>query len=305
VGGSNNTKDDASDAMTSLQFVGFAKVLGFLDGNPLTASDLDRLFLRSIRAPPAKETEERAGALMDLAGPVGLVSKEWSKARSAIKTTLRMKMSGKATSTMSQYNFMGALVRLANVKYRNLPSLGSRLDAMCTERLAPHVYDELNLLGDRISKLMLLPPMTAVWEKSRVSVEKVFRFYAARDMSLESRFQTTTMNMRELNEMCEDAKGGGLHLPVRDTLLAFARVNIEDEIYQQDDSENSSTELVLDEFFELITRVYFAEWSKTGNSDVGPDGLSFALSLKEWLNGHFSPTALAMIKTAAAKPSQL
>jgi len=82
-------------------------------------------------------------------------------------------------------------------------------------------------------------------------------------------------------------------------------VNIEDEIYQQDDSENSSTELVLDEFFELITRVYFAEWSKTGNSDVGPDGLSFALSLKEWLNGHFSPTALAMIKTAAAKPSQL
>lgn len=209
------------------------QVLGFLDGNPLTASDLDRLFLRSIRAPPAKETEERAGALMDLAGPVGLVSKEWSKARSAIKTTVRMKMSGKATSTMSQYNFMGALVRLANVKYRNLPTLESRFDAMCTERLAPHVYDELNLLGDTISKLMLLPPMTAVWEKSRASVEKVFRFYAARDMSLESRFQTTTMNMRELNEMCEDAKVGGLHLPVRDTLLAFARVNIEDEIYQQ------------------------------------------------------------------------
>ena len=48
---------------------------------------------------------------------------------------------------------------------------------------------------------------------------------------------------------------------MRDIVNCFVRVNIEDDVYVQSEKSNTSTELVLDEFFEVLT------WRQIGLHD--------------------------------------
>ena len=59
-----------------------------------------------------------------------------------------------------------------------------------------------------------------------------------------------------------------LHLQVRDMLCAFVKVNIDDDLYYQEDADNTPSELVFDEFEEFVARLFLsAVWQRTKHQE--------------------------------------
>ena len=117
--------------------------------------------------------------------------------------------------------------------------------------------------------MMLLQPMIACFERKKAEVEKVFKYYASADQSLEGKRALATMNIGELAQLFDDAKLFDAKFGVRDIVNCFVRVNIEDDVYVQSEKSNTSTELVLDEFFEVLARCYHIQTSKESKKKGG------------------------------------
>ena len=236
------------------------------------------------------DQEERSGD----AGGGGL---EWRKTKNALKVTALIGKKG-GSNLMNQQQFVAGLLRLASRRYERLPSLGARVRALLEDQIVGHVTIELDLVNDSFSRQMAMQPMAAVLRKHRADCERFFRYYAGVDKSLGA--ETTTMNMRELLALCEDARlfiaePGKTPLSQREMVSAFARVNVEDELYEQDDQLNTSTELVFDEFFEALARMYRAkDWAKKPID--ADEGLEFARGFHGWLLEELEPKLLAAIK---------
>ena len=217
-------------------------------------------------------------------------------ARRSLRTALIGKKGG--SNLMNQQQFVAGLLRLASRRYERLPSLGARVRALLEDQIVGHVTIELDLVNDSFSRQMAMQPMAAVLRKHRADCERFFRYYAGVDKSLGA--ETTTMNMRELLALCEDARlfiaePGKTPLSQREMVSAFARVNVEDELYEQDDQLNTSTELVFDEFFEALARMYRAkDWAKKPID--ADEGLEFARGFHGWLLEELEPKLLAAIK---------
>lgn len=276
VGSSGRQDADSDDSMNMQQFLHFAKSTSLLsEKEGMVGSDVDRIFLRSIRGEGEKSPHtlavQQAMAEFEIGDDNGAkasapaAASEWSKARGALKTGA-LKATGKS---MLQHQFVAGLVRLANLRFASHPSLMDRFNFMCSEFLTRHVIDELDLLHDAFSKLMnlqvcasvsmpVLPcdrsldaaplaqpacqpqlthrpnvpllrsrdrpslsrisavatyalhtraqPYLAVANKRKAAVERVFVVYAAADKSMGNAAASSTMNFREMSELCEDTK---------------------------------------------------------------------------------------------------
>ena len=168
------------------------------------------------------------------------------------------------------------------------------------------VVTEHNEVHDAFSQLMQRQPLLAVYARRKDECEKIFAFYAAADKSLENVKQSSTMNIREMSELCDDAKLYDNKFGVRQLVDAFVRVNIEDDVYVQANKANTSTELVFDEFFEVLARMFHTRDSagrrdrtakrllETGGDDAG---LELARGFDAWLETSFLPAATLAVKT--------
>ena len=310
VGGSAS-KDDEGDCMSMSQFLGFGKGARLFDEGGVTTSDCDRIYLRSVRDMDAKGlaaavASAPAAAPASAPAPDGTPgkasSKEWEKARGAVKAVSAMKSKG---NTMYQHHFIGGVIRLGNVLYASkYPDVPARVDHLMTEYLHPHVRVELDLLHDAFAKLMLRQPLLAVHARRRAECERVFAFYAQADKTIHAAKAMTTMNMPEMAYLMEDANLYDSKFGVRLLVDAFVRVNIEDDVYIQDDKKNTSTELVYEEFFEVLARMYFTREGGPRNKkppvkkllETGEDGLELARGFDQWLEVRFLPAAAAAIK---------
>ena len=65
--------------------------------------------------------------------------------------------------------------------------------------------------------------------------------------------------IRELGELCVDADIYDDNFQIRDLISAFVKVNIDDDIYYQNDMNNSSAELIFEEFEEIVARVFYGK----------------------------------------------
>ena len=237
------------------------------------------------------------GDVEEGSGDAGGGGLEWRRTKNAFKVTALIGKKG-GSNLMNQQQFVAGLLRLASRRYERLPSLGARVRALLEDQIVGHVTIELNLVNDSFSRQMAMQPMAAVLRKHRADCERFFRYYAGVDKSLGA--ETTTMNMRELLALCEDARlfiaePGKTPLSQREMVSAFARVNVEDELYEQDDQLNTSTELVFDEFFEALARMYRAkDWAKKPID--ADEGLEFARGFHGWLLEELEPKLLAAIK---------
>ena len=71
------------------------------------------------------------------------------------------------------------------------------------------------------------------------------------------------MNIKEMGELCEEAALLDAKFGARELIAAWVRVNIDDELYEQDEEGNTASELVYDEFSELVARIYYGrEWQR-------------------------------------------
>ena len=135
--------------------------------------------------------------------------------------------------------------------------------------------------------------------KHEEKLSLIFNHYAGADASLAAQAASTTMNMRETGEMCEDAGFFDEVFGVRNLVAAFVKVNIDDELYVQEDADDTASELVFDEFEEIVARMFNErEWSHPERPL--PEGRERAETIErgfdEWLETYFAPKSLAAIR---------
>ena len=330
--GASGAKDGSEGAglLSATQFLNFARALDAFDGRSTPTKDIDLIFKRSTRgidlagagaaggAPPsssiaavafrgmaAASAEAAAAADADVDGgegegddgsacarPSPPLSKEWRKARDASRA-LNVFRKGATGTMMAQHQFVGGLLRLASERYPTIPTISGRLHELCCRFVTGHVYEELDLLNDAFSVLMGKQPLQAALKKHRQSLERIFVYYAAQDVSLGA--EKCTMNLKELMLLCEDGALIDSNCGMREVVHAFAHVNIEDDLYAQDDAKNLSTELVFDEFFEVMARIYkIRTYGLAGV--VTDEGLELARGFHAWLKADLYPNIQQAIK---------
>ena len=273
--------DDDPNTMTMLQFGNFARGCGLV-GERLSLQEVDRIFLRAARAAggsklAAAPSVEAPNLLSAAQTSKVAVSKEWKKLQAAVGISSLLGGGGAAAKggfamkgggLMAQQQFVGALIRLAAVYLPNPElSLGEKLRRLCSIHVADHVLRELELVNDPFSRLhMASHLLQAVLTKHSHPLRRIFNAYSAADQqsSVAARRALTTMNVRELHSLCDDVELYDAGFTVRDVLVAFVRVNIDDDLYYQASADDSSSELVFDEFEEVVARLFHAAvWRQT------------------------------------------
>ena len=130
--------------------------------------------------------------------------------------------------------------------------------------------------------------------KHQPKLEGVFGVYGAADVSLAARAASATMNIKEMGALCEEAGMYDTSFGIRELVAAFVKVNIDDELYEQSEEGNTSSELVYDEFEEVVARIYYTKvWLRTPAAER-PELLETGFDA--WLADEFVPRALDAVK---------
>jgi len=167
---------------------------------------------------------------------------------------------------MSQAQFVQALIRLASAAYTSMP-IGDKLSRLVSEQVTDHVLTDLALIEDAFNARMRNRVMCAVLDRYGAGLHSVFDAYAAADQtsSAAARLALTTMNVMECHEMLEDVCLFDDAFSIREMLAAFVKVNIDDNLYYQEEGSTNgeSSELDFDEFEEWLARIFVAAvWSR-------------------------------------------
>jgi len=275
LAGVANVDDDPS-TMSMVQFGNFCRGAKLLNSH-LNSSGIDRIFLRAVRVLPnvaaaGADTETADASLVSALATAGVkATKEWRKAKAAVNA---VSLLTKGANLMDQPQFVQALIRLAAARQPGAAdglSIADKLSQMLGDYVEHHVLREMQLIEDDFSPHMRTRAMGAVLERHRADLERVFFAYAAADQqsSAAAKRALTTMNVLECNELCEDIGIFDETFITRDLLSAFVMVNIDDDLYYQEQAENTSSELVFDEFEEFVARIFNkAVWSKAEGKEV-------------------------------------
>lgn len=274
LAGVNNVDDDPS-TMTMVQFGNFCRGAQLLD-DALSSSDIDRIFLRSIRSRDLSAVASDgadAGADDDLVSALAATGLKatsgWKKAKAAVNVVGISSMLSKGNKKeMTQSQFVASLIRITAHKYPQPElSLAEKITLLVRSTVENHVLHELQLIEDDFNPRMRTRAMGAVLHKHAAQLQHVFISYAQADRgTAEARRALSTMNVLECNELFEDAALFDKTFTAREMLGIFVKVNIDDDLYyaeKQNDS-SSASELDFDEFEEVIARCFNAcVWART------------------------------------------
>jgi len=339
------------DVMSMLQFTTFAQSAGLLRSAGLKElKDLDLIFLRAARDPKLSSASGEA-MLIDAVESSGVpVGEGWKKVALSPMQKLKAGIADvvtalKGANQLNQTQYVGALLRSAAQMYSSSTTLtlDAKLTRLCIEHIQPHVYDELQLIKDEFSQVqMVTRSMHSVLGRHAANLLQVFKVYAASDTTGDgtwagaaaAKASAGTMNVRELEDMCEACGLFDESFTTLKLLAIFVKVNIDDDLFEQENDENNSAELVYDEFEEVMARIFDASVYQpvlTGaeddaDADANPDAdattattndrhgykprlaavkerlraeeeMRFEAAFHEWLESAFLPTALAACKT--------
>jgi len=266
----SNDPDADPESMNKASFLAFAKGMS-LNNKGLAQTQLERLFTTSARPDPKAE---RRGA----------------DARKSAFANAQQK-----AANLDQPAFVAALVRIAvALKLAISPDAGDQLDRFCVELLGPHVSLDLGLLGDDlVGNLMAGRAIHAVKRKHALALREVFEDYAARDQSNESALDSLdTMNTFELAALCTDCQLLDAKFGLREMVMAFVRINVDNEVYELPaGTEDSLAELELDDFVEVVVRIYVGRFWDEETALNSLDPLEQALD--KWLEMELLPAAAA------------
>ena len=160
-----------------------------------------------------------------------------------------------------------------------------------------HVLRELELIEDAFNPKMRTRAMGAVLTRHHAALWSVFCAYAQADRTTsDARKQLASINVLECYEMCEDVGIFDKQFTAREMLQAFVKVNIDDDLYYQDDKPEgaNSAELDFDEFEEVVARIFYTKvWLRTPAAER-PELLETGFDA--WLADEFVPRALDAVK---------
>ena len=126
----------------------------------------------------------------------------------------------------------------------------------------------LRLLEDDVSESMRSRVMGGALDMHAEALRHIFAYFAGVNeagtalLSKKARMAAETMNVTECHELCEAA---GLYtsdekneFTIRENLVAFVKVNLDDDLYYQQEEGNTASELVYEEFEEWLVRIFAA-----------------------------------------------
>ena len=231
------------------------------------------------------------------------------------------------------YEFTGAMVRLANRRYPNM--IGKGLAAKF-DRFVDEVLDKMEAGGiHNLEELMASKEIKTVLKAYDTKLTRVFEVYAKEDTGagsvLSSKISKNvrsaaahTVNLKEFEQFAEDAglvqasmKTAKLHaveeastsqqrttrsdakefpLSRQNLHEVFVEVNLDDDLYDDDDDENEADEIVYDEFNECLVLLSQLQLVKKAAKVVLPPPKTFkprevAVELTNLLQGALSSLA--------------
>lgn len=232
------------------------------------------------------------------------------------------------------YEFTGAMVRLANRRYPNM--IGKGLAAKF-DRFTDEVLDKMEAGGiHNLEELMASREIKNVLNNYNTKLTRIFEVFAKTDTSVGSTLGSRpsknirsaaahTINMKEFEQFAEDAgliqaskkamnlqeRDDGPQVPPKTTrndgtpfLLTrqnlhdvFVEVNLDDDLYDDQDAENEADEIVYDEFNECLVLLSQAQLSHKAAKIVIPPPKTFkpeevAVELDDVLRSMLSELAL-------------
>jgi len=281
------------DGMGMTQFLAFCKATQLVNKAHPNSFGFDRLFIRATRPP-----DSGILALVDVAS--GVLGNEStglsSRLRAAHAVDKLVKRTGQGEKQMKQHQFVAALVRLAAQHFPATP-IGEALDRLIETRLVDHVRSDLRLESDDFSEIMQSRLMQTVLRKHRRPLLRSFDYYAGVDQSMGNNtvLSLGTINLREMRELCADLNLLDARFGMRDMLSAFVRVNIDDELFEQEEEGNMASELVFDEYQEMVGRIFFGRmWLHMGAAERS--GKVVEREFDAWLSDFYIPAVLETIK---------
>lgn len=220
----------AASSMTLIQFGKFVKASKILAKGLVDVGMCDRIFLRA--------NQDRSEGLENLLAKP--------------KKGRKMKEVQNKDNELVVHEFAAAIIRLAHARYRQYPSIEQRLRTVIHENIKK--YAMAGAIDDSFTARLEEPEPAMVLQEYRPKVQKIFAKFSASDTTLASSDASGTMNMTEWLGMCESCCLITPAFTVREARQIFVQVNLDDELYIQDDSENNADELVFDEFEECLAR---------------------------------------------------
>ena len=176
-----------------------------------------------------------------------------------LKAVKGAKGSGAVDNQMEVKEFVAGLIRLAHAKFKKLPSLADRWDAFLQDHV--QAFADMGNMTDEISEMLSWPEVVAVIGDPAVAnlLAQSFLNFCVSGASASSKNDPTanTMDMPEYMKFLQAAELLDQSLTVREARAIFVQVNLDDDMYVQEDSANNSSELVLDEFVECLVRIAF------------------------------------------------
>jgi hypothetical protein len=223
------------DTMTMGQFSKFCKACN-ITGKDVPVSTIDRIYLRA--------NQDRLGDIDDL-----MDSKMTKKQRAKQKAT-----KGEARSDeLDVHEFGAATIRVAHQKYRQLPSVADRYRKLMDENIKSNnifnIEDDLSFAVDS-------DPIKAVMTQKEKALQRLFDKWCAADATAFTAAENSTMNLEEWMLFLGSCKLLGPDgVTTRIARAMFVQVNLDDELFEQSDSDNDASELVYDEFAECVVRL--------------------------------------------------
>jgi hypothetical protein len=112
-------------------------------------------------------------------------------------------------------------------------------------------------IEDELTKAMDTLEVQQIFDKQESKLQRVFNKWCAADKTAFTEAENNTMNLDEWSMFL--GKAGicllGPDLTERAARSIFVQVNLDDELFEQSDSDNDASELVYDEFIECLLRV--------------------------------------------------
>ena len=161
---------------------------------------------------------------------------------------------GGPDNELEVHEFGAALIRCAHAKYRGLPSIADRYQKLMEDNIKANAIFNIE---DELTKAMDTLEIQQIFDKQESKLQRVFNKWCAADKTAFTEAETNTMNLDEWSMFL--GKAGicllGPDLTERAARSIFVQVNLDDELFEQSDSDNDASELVYDEFIECLLRV--------------------------------------------------
>jgi tetratricopeptide (TPR) repeat protein len=267
----DRTSEREDSEMNARQFHEFASKCGVMDHSEGSAALISRIHLRASHdharvgkswinfydrrfMHPSHMREERVRIIKELEDKA-----EEARARGERPADQDAFESGQGIATkvrvaLPESEFMAALIRCAHAKYHDEPSLHLRWLRFVEEDL-PKKEDLMADVEDEIDQVMAWQPVEDVLLKHHSVLGGLFLHYCAADFAGETALAPQLINETEWGVFLKESGLVGPKLTALEGKKIFVKLNLDDDLSKQDHEEDSSSELVFNEFAECVVRV--------------------------------------------------